>query len=176
MSYKNTKNLNKGFSLIELLIVLVVISILTTIILTGIGGSTEKATDGVIRIEMGGLKNSGALYFINNTHYGKAEFPVTGVDTENSLTDNKDKGGKSFSDGLKSIYEKSNHKIDKSILKVDLGNNTFKITSWALAVKLTDKNSGVFCIDSDGFSFLYKDLTVPASAFDETNNPGKCKS
>ena len=65
---------NKGFTLVELLIVIVIIGILVAISIVAYNGITEKARFATMRSDLSSLNKAIQLYYADNGHY-----PISGV-------------------------------------------------------------------------------------------------
>ncbi len=63
------KQTNKGFTIIELLIVIVVIGILAAIVLTSYGGVTAKANNAKRTTDISALANQLEVYYTTNSYY-----------------------------------------------------------------------------------------------------------
>ncbi len=62
---------NKGFSLIELLMVIAIIGILSTIILNSLSQSRAKAYDSKVKQQLNSFRTAAEMYFQNNSNsYG----------------------------------------------------------------------------------------------------------
>ena len=68
------KKFKKGFSLIELLIVIAIIGILSTIVLSSLSNSRAKAYDAQVKMQLRGFATAAENYFTsqNPTTYGPA--------------------------------------------------------------------------------------------------------
>jgi len=83
-SILNTQNskLNKGFTLIEILIVVAIIGILASIILVGLGSFRARGRDARRIADLREVQNALELYYTKNQHYPS----LTGGDSWASLT------------------------------------------------------------------------------------------
>jgi len=59
-----------GFSLIELLIVITIIGLLSTIILSSVSNSRARAYDSKIKQQLSSFRTAAEIYFINQGGYG----------------------------------------------------------------------------------------------------------
>lgn len=64
----------KGFTVLELLIVIAIIGVLSTIILVALGGSREKATNAKIVAQLSSMRTQSELFYAKHQNYGT---PVT---------------------------------------------------------------------------------------------------
>lgn len=60
----------KGFTLVELLIVIAIIGILSSVILSSLGESRTSANDAKVQSQLSNIRQSAELYFITNGNYG----------------------------------------------------------------------------------------------------------
>jgi prepilin-type N-terminal cleavage/methylation domain-containing protein len=60
------RNKQIGFTLIELMVVVSIISVLSTIVLTALGNARKKASDSKINQELVQVRNAIELYLLNN--------------------------------------------------------------------------------------------------------------
>ena len=64
------KHLKKGFSLVELLVVITIIAILSVVAYTAVGGQTAKARNSKRQQDLSAIQSSLEIYFIeNNSNY-----------------------------------------------------------------------------------------------------------
>lgn len=71
------KKLNKGFSLVELLVVITIIAILSVAAYSAVGGNTIKARDAKRKQDVGTIQQALELYYVENSKYPLA----TGTNT-----------------------------------------------------------------------------------------------
>ncbi|MBI5411896.1 prepilin-type N-terminal cleavage/methylation domain-containing protein [Candidatus Peregrinibacteria bacterium] len=73
---------NKGFSLVELLVVVTIIAILSVVAYTAVGGQTAKARDSRRQQDLTSIQSGLELYFVENNAY-----PVAGAGDTISATE-----------------------------------------------------------------------------------------
>lgn len=78
---KRLRNLQSGFTIIELLIVIVVIAILAALVYNGYGNLQESARDTERRNDIQGIHTQMELFYAENGHYPYAA-DVSGLTTE----------------------------------------------------------------------------------------------
>jgi len=72
MNFKNIKNKNKGFTLIEMLIVITIIALLASLILVGMGGARAKTRDSRRIADLHNVMNALELYYAKDYSYPDA--------------------------------------------------------------------------------------------------------
>ena len=61
---------HKGFTILELLIVVAIIGILTGIVLASLNNSRSKGGDSAVKADLANTRSQASLYFISNNNYG----------------------------------------------------------------------------------------------------------
>ena len=118
---------NKGFTLLELLVVIAVIGILTSVVLASMSQSREKGADGGIKEEMANVRTQAEVYY--HTHSNV----YTGMCT--SMGQN----------GVKPLLDKVSEYAGTAATCFE------SATKWAAAVQLKSQaTTTYFCVDSDG--------------------------
>ncbi|MGM0413906.1 MAG: prepilin-type N-terminal cleavage/methylation domain-containing protein [Bacillota bacterium] len=86
----------QGFTLVEMLLVLVVIGILTSISIPGLAGVREQADSTSVQLEMSGIKNLLELEYMDNNYLypeSQAEFELLKIENpENYIYESKNLG------------------------------------------------------------------------------------
>lgn len=103
----------QGFTLVEMLLVLVVIGILTSISIPGLAGVRKQADSTAVQLEMSGIKNLLELEYMDNNYLypeSQTEFELLKIDNpENyiyeSINFGKDYSLKSKTDADGNYYE-----------------------------------------------------------------------
>jgi len=79
----------KGFTIIELLVVVSIIGMMSSIVLVALKNTKDKAIDSKVAQEMTNMRNVGALYYSNNGNkYSTVGAPVNGVDCSSAISAN----------------------------------------------------------------------------------------
>src|SRR5689334_4458149 len=76
-----TKNFQRGFTLIELLMVIAIIGIITSIVLSSLNSSRDKAYESQIKQQLVSFRSAAEIYFYAQTppSYGTTSDCSTGV-------------------------------------------------------------------------------------------------
>lgn len=61
---------NSGFTLIEMMVVIAIMGILSSMIIINLNNSRLRAVDASIKIEMAGLRRASEIYYESNQSYG----------------------------------------------------------------------------------------------------------
>ena len=76
---------NQGFTLVEMLLVLVVIGILTSISIPGLAGVRSQADATAVQLEMSGIKNLLEMEYMNNNYlYPKDQTEFDDLNIDNA--------------------------------------------------------------------------------------------
>ncbi|MFZ2049056.1 MAG: type II secretion system protein [Minisyncoccia bacterium] len=129
--------INKGFTLIELLVVIAIIGVLSSIVMSSIGKSREKAHDASAKATLNGVRAQSALYYNeNNFSYGDSG---TDCATVNSVFDpTKDNNINSMVLAAQTV--------------VGGGDTACANDSVSYVVAVTLQGGGVWCVDSNGYA------------------------
>src|SRR3989344_8049235 len=80
-----TKNKSRGFTIIELLVVVAIIAVLASIVLINVNAIRNKASDAKTKAQMSALRAAAATYYDSNSNnYGTGT--AAGVDCDVSAT------------------------------------------------------------------------------------------
>lgn len=139
------KNKNKGFTLLELLVVIALIGIFAAITAAALGASRKKGTDASLKSTLAGMRAQGELYYSNNARsYGTGVTVAYTGKCDTTTTTNL--FGSTIVGTLKSAAVSANNDVGTSATS-SCAQDT---DSWAYAVTLTDSSS--WCVDSVGVS------------------------
>ena len=139
---------NKGFTLIELSVVIAIIGILSSVVLASLNSARNKGTDAAIKSNLANLRAQAEIYYDTNSSYGTASncsvTVAAGVATANATTcvANITAAGVagSIQDGLKAAAVASGATVYANV----------SATGWAAFATL--KAGGNYCVDSTGAS------------------------
>lgn len=163
------KKLKKGFTLLEILVVVALIGIMSAIGMAALSSARNKGQDAYIKATVTNIKTQGEVFYSNNSStYGTITgdgVSVSGLDSlcvqTGSIFASDEEGGLK-----KSIYV-LNEKSAEDILcssGVEWSSDPVVSNSWAMAIKLSDGN--YFCADSKGVSIDTGSSTAPISSID----------
>lgn len=140
---KKKKIFAKGFTLIEVLVVIVIIGALSAIVLSASNSARVKSQDLAIKANLDSIKTSAEFFYDKNGNYGIYHEP-----------------GDCNTDDLY-LYPPIKEALDKTKL-ISTGTLVCKggdatghflyATSWSIAIPLKSNPSIYWCIDSNGFS------------------------
>lgn len=138
MPYKNFQNKERGFTLIEMLIVVAIIGSISTVVLTRTKGSKERGADTAVKAGLQQvIAQAENFYSLNEDNYG-----------ESSYSDGSGSDDGACSDG----------KITSQLGKIDKqsasGNDVQCSSSdQKIAVSASLKGGGgTWCVDNDGYN------------------------
>jgi prepilin-type N-terminal cleavage/methylation domain-containing protein len=78
------KSNSRGFTLVELLIVIAIIGVIAGIVMVSVGRARQSAADAAIKASLANVRSQAALFYNNNYSYGT---PGEACDNANSLFD-----------------------------------------------------------------------------------------
>ena len=133
------KNYKKGFTLIEILVVIAIIGILSSIVLASLSSARSKGEDAAIQTTVSNMRVQAELLYSNIGNYGPdVTLGNCSAATGNSIF------GTSTTGSLKNLTA-------DLITKAGAAANTSCVVTgnaWAVAAKF--KGNGAFCADSTG--------------------------
>lgn len=142
----NSKFQKKGFSLIELLISITIIGILTSIILSSLSRSRNRAYDSKIQQQLSSFRTSAQMYLNNKGSYEPATSDC--------------------SQGIFGDFTPDNGQPGKFIDPANIPSSDIKCqsTDTAYAVKiLLNASSNYWCVDNTGASKMISDGSIATS-------------
>lgn len=136
---------NKGFTLLELLVVVAIIGLLSAVVIVSLNSARAKGGDAAVKSNLHTVANEAGIYYSNNNSYLTAT------------------GGSPISDGTCPSYSLSggnmfskDRAVADAVKEADKrGGDTYCYVSadvWAVAVGLTQNAGTSWCVDSTGAS------------------------
>jgi prepilin-type N-terminal cleavage/methylation domain-containing protein len=123
----------KGFTLVELLIVIAIIGILSSVVISNLGESRSQANDAKIQSQLSNIRGSAELYFISNGSYGSTNYSCTGGMFSDTTS------------GMSELAKVSNYPDGTNLI---CNSNS---TSWAVQGSLASTTT-YWCVDKGGTS------------------------
>ena len=153
----------KGFTLIELIVVIAIIVILATIILININGYINKGSDAAAKEDMSTLLTSATNYYATNGSFASVS---TNSDYANAVT------GIGSSEGTTGLKYSLVTACD-----TDDACSTAGSTKWCACFveKAITSPATDFCVDSSGVRKEVTGTTCAAECDHNTTTPGLCK-
>jgi prepilin-type N-terminal cleavage/methylation domain-containing protein len=146
------KLFKKGFTLVEIIVVIAIIGILAAIVLASLGTARNKGSDAKIQEQMNSLRNAAESYFTTHSNYGSAGVAATNCTTGDMTTD--------AATGFANIVATSSWPDGISPTCVNNSTATDDASAYAAWHALTDGTS-YWCADSTGVSKL--EASAPVS-------------
>jgi len=140
----------KGFTLVELLIVIAIIGILSSVVLSNLSGARTKAYDAKVQAQLSNIRQSAEIYYISNVNYGAS----TGYCNVGMFADT--------ASGMSNLTISVNYPVGENTI---LCNS--KGTSWAVSDNLASSTT-YWCVDNTGASKL------ETTALSTTSSPAVC--
>lgn len=162
----------KGFTLIEILVVILIIGLLAAVVLAMLGSAQDKGSNGAIKASSDSLRKQAELaYNNNNLSYGSGTMS-TATNCVSSPSANSLFNSSTSTDSaliakmVQDINVKAGGNSSGTTLRVACSQTA--PTNWAFAVLLKGSNAGTYCLDSRGGS--PKIVTTNTAATQAINN------
>ncbi len=144
--------LKKGFTLLELLVVVAIIAIIVSVLLVSLNESRNKGVDAAIKSNLGTIRGQSELFYANNDNSflppGGFVFSVATCPLYDALGTNMFSRDKTISDAIAEAAKRGSNSSSCYNSKLN----------WAVAVGLKSKINSSWCIDSGGNS---KEVNAP---------------
>jgi len=133
-------NLKKGFTLLELLVVVAIIGVLSAVVLASLNNARSKGSDAAVKSNLDGVRNQAAIYYDNNGSYGTLVVAnaCTGANAAGSVfvldqvIANQIKSANAAGAGLQSCSNSA--------------------SAYAISVQLKSSSTAAWCVDGNGKS------------------------
>jgi prepilin-type N-terminal cleavage/methylation domain-containing protein len=154
------KNKKRGFTLLELLVVVGLIAILSAVVIVSINNARSKGGDAGVKTNLHTVSNQAELFFLNNTNSylpsGGSTFSIATCPTYSAVGTN-----------MLSRDSIMAQAIDKAVNNGGNGSSCYNSsTAWAVAVGLKSSTTSSWCVDNTGSSRVV--ASAPASAINAT--------
>ncbi len=126
----------KGFTLLEVLVVVALIGIFASIVMVALNTSRDKGRDSSIRADLAGMRSQSQLYFTNNNNFASTDIATCGS-------------------GIFTVT-KTNQGLFEALAEIEKQNGTNSAvcaagqTKWAVSSPLHNGTS--WCVDHQGSS------------------------
>jgi prepilin-type N-terminal cleavage/methylation domain-containing protein len=143
---------NKGFTLVELLVVISIVGLLSSVVFASVNVSRKKAADSSIKATLSGLRNQALLVYDNVGCYAYSNSCSMGGYTSAGRCSDAFGAGDSIFDNalikpaITSAYNTSGGTSRANCVQAANGG------AWAIAVALKTVTTNSWCVDSTGAS------------------------
>ncbi|NQV88620.1 MAG: prepilin-type N-terminal cleavage/methylation domain-containing protein [Parcubacteria group bacterium] len=150
------KNTKKGFTLVELLIVIAIIGILSSIVLAGLSSSRNKSKDTAIKSQIISMRSQAEIFLGINNSYGTVGDKCDGSSGVSSLFSTSPNSG-----GLSAlVVGLSSVSVPTCITASSVGGLA---DSWAISAPLVTNNTSFVCADSSSSNIYTGTKTAQSS-------------
>ena len=154
------KKFKKGFTLLELLVVVAIIAIITSVILVSLGDSKNKGADASVKSNLGTIRSQSEIFYSNNDNKflpaGSSTFSIATCPAYNASGTDMLSKDKVISDAIAEAVKRGTN-----------GSSCYNSNiAWAVAVGLKSSATASWCVDSGGNSKQVS--SAPASAINGT--------
>lgn len=140
------KDFKRGFTLLELLIVVAIIAILASVILVALGASRDKGADAAVKSNLNTIRGQSELFYSNNDNSflpaGGSTFSIATCPVYNASGTNMLSKDKTIADAVAEAVKRGSN-----------GSSCYNSAlNWAIAVGLKTNANTSWCVDSGGNS------------------------
>lgn len=167
----------KGFTLIELMVIVAIMAIVTAIIVTVVGGARNSGADGGIKANLNAVRSQAELFYLSN---GNKYALINGIYNPPFCQN----VAQSDTNGYMMIRDKKIYAAIKEAIRLTGATNSAVTpvarcpnskTHWAVAVRLKSSASKSWCIDSSGASRVVNSIPVVAYTVNNTTGVIVCQ-
>lgn len=149
MKKNNCLFTKKGFTLLELMVVVAIIGILTAIVMIALGDSRNKGGDAAVKSNLNTIRGQAELFYANNGNSflpaGGSTLPITGpCPTYNASSTNMLQKDKVIANAIAEAVKRGSSGIRSACYNSSI--------VWVVAVPLKSNLSHSWCVDSGGNS------------------------
>jgi prepilin-type N-terminal cleavage/methylation domain-containing protein len=170
---KHNQNSIRGFTLIEILVVIAIIGVLATIVIGGISNARTKAADSVIKSSLDSIVLSAQNYYDDNgENYGnniwvtKNDCPELNGARDNMMDD------PSIRSALESAMKQANGRDPVTGIRENTRCYVDTNKGWVFSVPLKSDPLKAYCIDSVGSRSIV--ATDPDNTTSSQTTPSEC--
>jgi len=144
---------NKGFTLIEILVVVAIIAILAGVVLASLGNAKGKGDDTAIAATLANTRSQAELYYSNSGNYGSGAPNPTGsyaFCTAGANTNVFNSSPTGLINALKAVAKSNGATLGTDKIScASVANASSNWTAWAVMASTSKSN---WCVDSSGQS------------------------
>lgn len=145
-----TKSNKKGFTLIEILVVIAIIGVLASIVMSSVNSARAKAQDASIKANLNSLRIQAAVYRSDNGDYGMSTDNYGDCNSGGLLVD------PDIEEIIVALREINTYEpvciLSDGDINTQDGDIGVMVKSWAISAQLSSNSNISWCVDSSGAS------------------------